>query len=368
MSELEGWYADPSGRHQERFFEYGQPTQLVRDVGHESYDALEPVQDAELVNGYGSPASVPPVPASVTYLEGWHPDPSGRHEFRYFAKGEPTAWFSDAGQIAEEPSAPPQVPASQPVISQQASEGAPPLSVLRGPEPSGRPLPSDQRPVPSSPAARPPGWYRNASDPDDVRYWDGSQWTDPGPEGSEATRRSPTQTPDTLSSPSPSVQSAVVEGWQPDPSGRHRLRWFGSGGATSLVSDDDGTVAFDELSGDHGQAPTYDGSAEPAPPHPLATSAPAVISSPPVSSPAPAADWYPDPDDPARTRYWDGSRWAESDGQSAPDVKPAERSSNPSDADPQDDLVSKLERLAVLRESGALTQDEFGAAKQRLLN
>jgi hypothetical protein len=100
----------------------------------------------------------------------------------------------------------------------------------------------------------------------------------------------------------------------------------------------------------------------------LATSAPAVISSPPVSSPAPAADWYPDPDDPARTRYWDGSRWAESDGQSAPDVKPAERSSNPSDADPQDDLVSKLERLAVLRESGALTQDEFGAAKQRLLN
>jgi hypothetical protein len=33
----------------------------------------------------------------------------------------------------------------------------------------------------------------------------------------------------------------------------------------------------------------------------------------------------------------------------------------------QDDIVSKLERLAALREQGALTQAEFDAAKRAML-
>jgi len=33
----------------------------------------------------------------------------------------------------------------------------------------------------------------------------------------------------------------------------------------------------------------------------------------------------------------------------------------------QDDMVSKLERLATLREQGALTADEFEAAKKALI-
>lgn len=37
------------------------------------------------------------------------------------------------------------------------------------------------------------------------------------------------------------------------------------------------------------------------------------------------------------------------------------------DADPGDDLVDKLERLRALRDDGALTDDEFAAAKARLL-
>ena len=368
MSQLEGWSADPSGRHQERFFEAGHPTQLVRDVGRESYDALEPAQETGAMREYDSSTTVPPA-ASVTYLEGWHPDPSGRHEFRYFAKGEPTAWFSDAGQITEEPSIPPQVLVSQSLSSQQANQGAPPLSVLRGSEPSGRPVASDQWPVTSSQVERPPGWYRNASNPDDVRYWDGSQWTDSRHGGSETASHSPTETRDTLSRPSSLDQSPSVEGWQPDPSGRHRLRWFASGGATSLVSDDDGTVAFDESTSDHGQVPVYNGHTETAESRALAASLPAVISSSPVSSPAPAADWYPDPDDPTRKRYWNGSRWAERDGRPVLDGEMAVKSSlNPSETEKQDDLVGKLERLAALRDSGALSQDEFVIAKQQLLS
>jgi hypothetical protein len=33
-----GWYRDPFGRHQDRYFSEGSPTKLVRDAGVESYD------------------------------------------------------------------------------------------------------------------------------------------------------------------------------------------------------------------------------------------------------------------------------------------------------------------------------------------
>jgi hypothetical protein len=36
----EGWYEDPYGLHQDRWFSDGQPTKLVRDSGIESYDPL----------------------------------------------------------------------------------------------------------------------------------------------------------------------------------------------------------------------------------------------------------------------------------------------------------------------------------------
>jgi hypothetical protein len=40
----EGWYCDPFGCHQHRWFSSGWPTDLVRDAGHESHDA-PPVGD-----------------------------------------------------------------------------------------------------------------------------------------------------------------------------------------------------------------------------------------------------------------------------------------------------------------------------------
>ena len=36
--EAEGWYVDPYGVHDARWFSGGQPTGLVRDVGSESHD------------------------------------------------------------------------------------------------------------------------------------------------------------------------------------------------------------------------------------------------------------------------------------------------------------------------------------------
>jgi hypothetical protein len=36
----QGWYPDPDGGHDERWFSDGEPTSLVRDQGTESYDEL----------------------------------------------------------------------------------------------------------------------------------------------------------------------------------------------------------------------------------------------------------------------------------------------------------------------------------------
>ena len=48
----EGWYTDPYGRHEARWFSDGTPTKLVRDRGVESYDKPpdeEPSHKAERI-------------------------------------------------------------------------------------------------------------------------------------------------------------------------------------------------------------------------------------------------------------------------------------------------------------------------------
>ena len=49
----QGWYRDPFGRHDDRYFSAGTPTKLVRDGGLESYD---PPPEGEPV-----PAALSPV-------------------------------------------------------------------------------------------------------------------------------------------------------------------------------------------------------------------------------------------------------------------------------------------------------------------
>lgn len=41
--EIEGWYKDPYGRHENRWFSNGRATDLVSNAGHTSHD--EPVGD-----------------------------------------------------------------------------------------------------------------------------------------------------------------------------------------------------------------------------------------------------------------------------------------------------------------------------------
>ena len=36
-------------------------------------------------------------------LNGWLPDPSGRHQLRHFVDSQPTNWVSDGGWVSDDP-------------------------------------------------------------------------------------------------------------------------------------------------------------------------------------------------------------------------------------------------------------------------
>jgi hypothetical protein len=60
--EAEGWYYDPYGLHEERWYSDGTPTKLVRDAHVESFDAppSEPAGTAELVRSAREPSGTGP--------------------------------------------------------------------------------------------------------------------------------------------------------------------------------------------------------------------------------------------------------------------------------------------------------------------
>ena len=106
----------------------------------------------------------------------WLSDPTGRHRFRLYSDGRATEWVADGNDVTEDP-----LPNDQ---------GTPPAGASTS---FSAPGPAAPAPAPvetgfEAPPARPAGWYRNASNPDEIRYWDGARWdTDPpGPGGPQA--------------------------------------------------------------------------------------------------------------------------------------------------------------------------------------
>jgi len=63
-SSAQGWYRDPYGLHQDRYFSAGRPTKLVRDGELESFDEppAQPLPEGELVS------AEPPSPADGSDL------------------------------------------------------------------------------------------------------------------------------------------------------------------------------------------------------------------------------------------------------------------------------------------------------------
>jgi hypothetical protein len=68
---LQGWCPDPFGRHEQRYFSLGRPTKLVRDAGVESYD--EPPSETSGPPSYVPPTFAPPSYAPPPYVRGARP-------------------------------------------------------------------------------------------------------------------------------------------------------------------------------------------------------------------------------------------------------------------------------------------------------
>jgi hypothetical protein len=108
-----GWQPDPFGLHEERSFTRGEPTRLVRDSGIESYE-MPPSTDPPRATTASAPQPVPAPSPPDAHLgepaDGWRPDPLGRHEYRYFQHGQPTAYVTDrnTGRREDPPHQPPE--------------------------------------------------------------------------------------------------------------------------------------------------------------------------------------------------------------------------------------------------------------------
>jgi hypothetical protein len=202
----------------------------------------------------------------------WQPDPFGRHQLRYFADGHPTNWVSDGGRVVEDP------------------------TLVLQPPPGSRPSSQSQThsssPAPATAAAVAAGWLADPSNPNQLRYWDGSTWT------SQFALNYTAGLP-VASVPRP---DAPGKGRRAAPSGRGRrigivlTAFIVAAGALLLTHQGDSDVLV------------------------LGLVAAAVIVVPVTGvfivraiggrRPAPA-DWYPDPHKVAYQRWWDGEKWTE---------------------------------------------------------
>jgi len=175
---------------------------------------------------------------AVDQTQEWQADPAGRHRFRLYADGRPTEWVSNGHDIIVDP-----LPLTQEPPSVTGSGTQPPAA-----DPSA--LPTQGEPAPVDPAARPAGWYRNAANPEEVRYWNGSEWiADPaeatpvasnGRGGLTETdhQTDPSHVHVDAGAPEQATAPALPADWYPDPSDRTRLRYWDGLGWTEQVLDE----------------------------------------------------------------------------------------------------------------------------------
>jgi hypothetical protein len=109
-SKLAGWFADPVGRHERRYFDGRSWTDWVFDDGAQSSDRLPSA--ARLVASAAAPAPAPGWPPATAPLwasaaawvpgvlppPAWHADPTGRYRWRYWDGEHWTRWVSDGAE------------------------------------------------------------------------------------------------------------------------------------------------------------------------------------------------------------------------------------------------------------------------------
>jgi len=126
--------------------------------------------------------------------------------------------------------------------------------------------------TPAQPAPAAAGWFPDPAGRHQLRYWNGTTWTEHVSNNGQTTTDQPTTTP---AQPAP-----AAAGWLPDPAGRHQLRFWNGTTWTEHVSNNGQTT----------------------------TDQPTTTPAQPASA---AAGWLPDPTRRHQLRYWDGTTWTE---------------------------------------------------------
>ncbi len=190
-------------------------------------------------------------------------------------------------------------------------------------------------------------WYPDPSGRHQVRYWDGSSWTDhianAGVAGAE---------PLAEDAPPPSPVSPAPQPANPSSGGG----WMDRVKSVAQDVAEQGKAVIDEVSAppkstaptQQGPAPANGAQSSPAPSG--SQSPPPSASPPPSSSPPPVA--------------------AQSHSAAAPhsaSPPPAASASHSGATSAKPDLSSQLRELAKLRDEGILTQEEFSDQKAKLL-
>jgi len=130
VADLQGWQADPFGRHEQRYFSLGQPTKLVRDGRVECYDpppspvsavVAEGVADAGPQGAQWLRAEADPSPATAP-APGWWLASDGN-------------WYPPEPDAAPVPSAPSPAPGDSPWVSNEQAQWTPDPSPATAPAP-----------------------------------------------------------------------------------------------------------------------------------------------------------------------------------------------------------------------------------------
>ena len=265
-------------------------------------------------------------------LQGWHPDPTGRHQERYFSQGAPTHLYRDGKTEGYDDRAGFPTESSGPREAPKSQESPPAAS--------------------NAPDHPPQGWYPDPLDGDRLRLWDGSQWgeqTQPRPSVSQETESGSTPPVPALArpangAPGPAARCCTHCG---APLAEGSGRWVGDSHPTDPVSPpihasyvsqadpqqnppqptvgrDHAMVAHNGTGSigygipqhsrepgrrwgdDTARVPTNGakGAAVKSLPDPVPRQSPTV-----ASDLVPSPGWYPVQGSPEFVRWWDGTEW-----------------------------------------------------------
>ena len=312
-----GWYADPSGHHEARYWDGDRWTDRVADRGVENTASLMTTGDPDVGAPSASPDLAPtseaPAATDTRFEAGATTEAPTDAAF---TEPMPTAPEQLAGPIAGDP----------PTFADRPRPG--PRSRPRStPRSRGRsrpgPRPRSPRPPATEPATEPgtePGLVVDAPAEASVDY---SAFDAPTADTIPIAPVPPTHAPLDVAAPPADLAGApslVVDppvgmpvappepvvpaaagpelGWYPDPTGRHEVRYWDGGRWTERVADNGvettETPAADVLevaAGAMAAEATATAGAGPAPDWP--------------------PDWYPDPTGRHEVRYFDGATWTE---------------------------------------------------------